>query len=683
LTVHFEDEIMSFLRFGLKTRLYGGFGILVFCGLALAGFAAWELSAIATQVGKMSALADNASRALDVSHQLEIMRRATLHYTVDADEAALKERAAADAKTIELLQAAAKATLSEERRRTYNGLEASVGTLRAKNETLVGLSRQMQADRARLFTVGDEVTANLGKLVDAARAEMARDATRQPAARAAAEIESSILLVRVANWRFLATKDPKGPATFHANVDKALAAIAVMDRMELAESVRALLAPVKSALSAYATAFESLSTNLLKSSNLFDKDMVPQIVEMIAGIGGAEASLRTDSAATRQLTDETIVGTIRTQETVAGLALLLGGLIAFFVGRSIVRPVVGMTEAMDKLAGGDTRVEIPGRENTDQIGSMAKAVEVFKQNAIERIRLEDEQKQTELRAAEQRKAEMHKLAASFEAAVGSIVNNVSSAATELEAAATTLTHTAENTQQLSSVVASASEEASSNVQSVASCTEELTASVNEISRQVQESSRIAGEAVAQARQTDVRINELSQAAARIGDVVKLITAVAEQTNLLALNATIEAARAGEAGRGFAVVAAEVKTLAAQTAKATDEISAQIASMQTATDVSVTAIKEIGTTIGRISEIATTIASAVEEQGAATQEISRNVQQAASGTTQVAANIVEVNQGAGETGSASSQVLSSARALSTEGNKLKIEVDKFLATVRAA
>jgi methyl-accepting chemotaxis protein len=189
--------------------------------------------------------------------------------------------------------------------------------------------------------------------------------------------------------------------------------------------------------------------------------------------------------------------------------------------------------------------------------------------------------------------------------------------------------------------------------------------------------------VTQAQQTDDRINELSQAAGRIGDVVKLITAVAEQTNLLALNATIEAARAGEAGRGFAVVAQEVKTLAAQTAKATDEISTQIAGMQTATQVSVTAIKEIGSTIGRISEIATTIASAVEEQGAATQEIARNVQQAAAGTTQVASNIVEVNRGAGETGSASSQVLSSAQALSAEGNKLKDEVNKFLATVRAA
>jgi methyl-accepting chemotaxis protein len=211
----------------------------------------------------------------------------------------------------------------------------------------------------------------------------------------------------------------------------------------------------------------------------------------------------------------------------------------------------------------------------------------------------------------------------------------------------------------------------------------MAASVAEIARQVHESSQIANEAVHQAEKTDARINELSQAAGRIGDVVQLITDIAAQTNLLALNATIEAARAGEAGRGFAVVASEVKALAAQTAKATEEIGTQIASMQAATQDSVTAIKDISGTINRISEIASTIAAAVEEQGAATQEISRNVQQAAAGTTEVASNITDVNQGAAETGSASTQVLSSAQSLSNESNHLKLEVEKFLITVRAA
>jgi methyl-accepting chemotaxis protein len=294
-----------------------------------------------------------------------------------------------------------------------------------------------------------------------------------------------------------------------------------------------------------------------------------------------------------------------------------------------------------------------------------------------------EKKAAQEQADAVRKAAMEKLADGFEAVVGKIVDRVSTTSMELESAAGSMSKTAETTQQLSTAVASASEESSTNVQSVAAATDEMATSVSEISRQVQESSRIADEAVKQAERTDARIADLSQAAGRIGDVIKLITAIAEQTNLLALNATIEAARAGSAGKGFAVVAQEVKQLAAQTAKATDEIRGQIAGMQTATQDSVAAIKEIGDTIARISQIATTVAAAVEEQGASTQEIARNVQQAAQGTAQVTGNITEVTRGASETGSAASQVLQSAKGLANESTRLKMEVAKFLANVRTA
>jgi methyl-accepting chemotaxis protein len=364
-----------------------------------------------------------------------------------------------------------------------------------------------------------------------------------------------------------------------------------------------------------------------------------------------------------------------------GMLIALGAMAFSFFG--IARPIGRITESMGVLAGGDTKAEIPFAARKDEIGRMAAAVQVFRDNMIKARALEAAAAETEKRSAAQRKSDMHKLADEFQAAIGNIIDTVSSASSQLEAAANTLTRTAEVTQDLSGAVATASEQASSNVQSVASSTEEMTASVNEISRQVQESSRIAGDAVNQAQRTDARINELSQAAGRIGDVVKLITAIAEQTNLLALNATIEAARAGEAGRGFAVVANEVKALAAQTAKATEEISTQIAGMQTATQDSVAAIKEIGGTIGRISDIASTIAAAVEEQGAATTEIARNVGEAAKGTTQVATSITDVNRGAAETGTASAQVLASAQSLSAESHHLRREVDKFLSTVRAA
>ena len=381
---------------------------------------------------------------------------------------------------------------------------------------------------------------------------------------------------------------------------------------------------------------------------------------------------------------------IKLQQQQLTLAVMLlvvafvGIVVSFLIGRNISRPVVAMSRAMHELAVGNFEVQLPGLDRRDEVGQMAHAIQDFKVQAVakaEHETAEREEKNRELAAA--RRTELYSLAESFETAVGNIIENVGSASSELENSAVILTKSSAATQQLSTVVAAASEETSTNVRSVASATEEMAGSINEIGRQVSDSNRIANEAVDQALKTDARIAELSLAASRIGDVTKLITTIAEQTNLLALNATIEAARAGDAGRGFAVVAQEVKALAAQTAKATGEISTQIAGMQAATQDSVVAIKEISGTIGRVSEIAAAIAAAIEEQGAATQEIARNVQQAAIGSTQVATSIADVNRGAADTGSASSQVLSSAQMLSNENNRLKAEVVKFLATVRAA
>jgi methyl-accepting chemotaxis protein len=381
--------------------------------------------------------------------------------------------------------------------------------------------------------------------------------------------------------------------------------------------------------------------------------------------------------------DATFWQLTRTAAVVIGILMLISIGITWAASRGIVNPLSRLKARMAALSGGELELAVVDTNRRDEIGEMARTVQVFKDAMIESNRLRAEQADTEQRQLQQRKIDTHRLADDFEGAVGEIIETVSSSSTELEASASSLSSTAERSQTLARMVATASEAASSNVQSVASATEEMTVSVNEISRQVQESARIANEAVDQARLTNDLVGELSQAAGRIGAVVELINNIAGQTNLLALNATIEAARAGEAGRGFAVVASEVKALAEQTAKATGEIGQQITGIQAATQGSVAAIKEIGLTIGRISEISSTIAAAVEEQGAATQEISRNVQQAAQGTMQVSTNISDVQRGASETGSASSQVLSAAQSMSRDSNRLKLEVSKFLNSVRAA
>lgn len=445
----------------------------------------------------------------------------------------------------------------------------------------------------------------------------------------------------------------------------------------------AKLAEISQELNGYQATFAKFAENTAKIDALSARmtkaaDQVTGQARVIKGtLLEQQEKMATDSAGAAHATSTyvTILGT-------AGIAF--GAFLAWMLGRGISRPMIGMCAAMRELASGNFDVVLPGLGRKDEIGEMAAAVEEFKQRAIARAEHDAAEREVQGKAAsDARSAELRRFADNFEEAVGVIVTSVSSSASQLESSATTLTRTVETAQDLSGRVASASEEASSNVQSVATATEELSASVHEIGRQVQESSRIAADAVAQAEATDARITKLSRAAQEIGDVVKLITAIAEQTNLLALNATIEAARAGEAGRGFAVVASEVKSLASQTAKATDEISSHITGMQTATQESVVAIKEIGQTIGQISRIAGSIASAIEQQTAATSEIAKNVQSAASGTHEIAESISEVNRGASETGTASGEVLNSAQTLAVESTRLRQELDRFMGNIRAA
>jgi methyl-accepting chemotaxis protein len=542
--------------------------------------------------------------------------------------------------------------------------------------------RELEAERVRLAeetldVAGPRVAADFEALIAKAAREGNSDATIL-AGNALYEAMKARLHVNLMLGRNEAGSAEQAEAAFHS-----LAVLLdQLDRVSANAGFRPELAEIRSLVSEYQAAFQRGEAVDEEIAKLVDEDIVAESERIVAD---AEAAKQAAVAEEAQIEAET-AATIAAAELLA-LVLSLAGItlglvIAWLIGNGIARPVVAMTGAMRALAGGDKSITVPAQGRKDEIGDMAAAVEVFKQNAIEMDRLAEEQRQEQQRK-EARQIAIDGYIKRFESSVAGILGTLASAATEMHQTAEVMSATAEEASRQSAAVSAASEEASTNVQTVAAAAEELSASVQEISRQVAQSTAITGQAVSEAERTNVTVQGLAEAAQKIGEVVNLINDIAAQTNLLALNATIEAARAGEAGKGFAVVANEVKSLATQTAKATEEITGQIAAIQQATGGAVQAIAGIGGTITKVSEIATTIASAVEEQGAATTEIARNVQQAAAGTSEVSANISGVSEAAQQTGAASSQVLSTAGELAKQSEVLKAEVGTFLAQVRAA
>lgn len=660
----------------IRTRVFAGFGLLVVLGLGLAVYGVAKLSDIDYSVGRMSLITDNLIRVLESSKSAETLRRGLLRYRFDNNEQALKDAEDALTQANRLMGQAQAEVQRQEQRARYEQILSQLRTAQTLSDQFVAATKAAATTQAKLTSMGNEYLSATSRLLDAARA------ARDPAvADAVAAFETTAFQVRVASLRLSIYKNTESLGAVRNAVTAMRDLIAKFDKSSN-DSVRSAVGPANAALTAYADAIAEYGNASLKANELFDSQVQPLVAKIQQDLDTAKTSSQSAFGDARTAATSIVSNTTVLQEILAAVAFVLGGILAFVIGRGISTPITGMTATMTKLAGGDTSVDIPAIERGDEIGDMGRAVQVFKDNMIKADQLADEQKAEQTRK-EKRQRAIEEHIATFDKSVTGALNALASASTELGTTAQGMSATAEETNRQATAVAAASEQASANVQTVASAAEELSGSIAEIGRQVGQSTSVATKAVDEAAQSNRSVQTLADTAQRIGDVVKLINDIAGQTNLLALNATIEAARAGEAGKGFAVVAAEVKSLATQTAKATEEIAGQVNAIQSATQESVTRIDGISRIIGEISEIATTIASAVEEQGAATKEIARNVQQAAAGTTEVSSNISGVTKAAADTGAASAQVQSSAADLAKQGELLRAEVDKFLANIRAA
>ena len=662
-------------RLKIGTRIAAGFLLLLVLLLLVAGAGYTGLVKARAQFGNFDRITWDAVRVLRLDGDFADLRRAGFVLATTGAADALKEAGALRRKIAQ--------TTHEERESALSGHREAV------NAALAGIDR-FEANFDRIIQarhVQDEGlrdAAQAGGQVEAAMTELLQTANARSEPIAATYLnlaQQDLRGVRLFGYRFLLSGNPALAKAADEQAAKVQPQLALAGQAAQTPEMRDRIKQAGPLLLRYTNGLHGVMAAGLALRSLLDEagTIASATNNGIDALRGAELA---DLGAIERQSSASVATAIAMVLAVAAVAVALGLVCAVLIGRGIARPVAAMTGAMTRLAGGDRAVTVPARDHADEVGDMARAVEVFRQNAVEADRLAAEE-QAGLVAKQQRSERLEALVHGFEARVGALAGTLASAATELEGTARAMTTMAGQTGQQAGGVAAAAEAAAAGVETVAATAEELTASIGEITRQVTQSSRMTGQAAESARQTDIIVRDLAEGAEKIGAVVGLITGIAGQTNLLALNATIEAARAGDAGKGFAVVASEVKSLAQQTGKATEEIGSQIGHIQSATQEAVKAIQEIARMMEQVSTIAASIAAAVAEQGAATAEITRTAQQTAAATRDVTTHIGGVSAAAGQTGTAAEQVLGSASGLSKQAEQLTGEVSALVSGLRAA
>ena len=676
----FADKTFSALRnLKIQTKLASGFAVVLAVLLAVGGMSYWQFATIGHEVDEYSHQVEVASIAAKV--EVEFLRlngygREFANLGLEEDAEAVRQLAPAlQAHIQEGLAVVGEPELQARLQEVAEAVEAYLGDFRE--------AERLQADLHGL--IEETLDVDGARMVEDLH-EMQRLAAEEgngDAVTLSAVAREHVLKAQLYTHMLLSERDEANADAARAEFALVGQALAALEGTLHTARGRGIFAELEALLAEYEEGFEKV----LEDRHALHAISHEAMVHASETIETDTEWLQSTAAAAEARIREDTMGEIAKAEAVIAVmviaGLLFGLAAAWIIGTGISRPIVKMTGAMERLAKGDHDVEIPAQDHKDEVGQMAVALQVFKDNAVETERLKAEREEAEKRATEEKRAAVHQLADGFESGVGHIVEGVSSAATEMQSTAESMSAIAEETSSQATTVASAAEQASANVQTVAAAAEELGSSIAEIARQVQSQTVMAREAADAAQSSDRQVKGLAEQAQAIGEVVELITSIAEQTNLLALNATIEAARAGDAGKGFAVVASEVKSLANQTAKATDQIAGQIKAIQDQTGSTVSAIELINEKIRAMSEISAAVASAVEEQNAATGEIGRNVQEASAGTQQVSGSILGVNQAAQEAGSSANQVLSAAGQLSEQAAQLTQQVNAFIAEIRAA